>query len=42
MNILIVGCGNVGQKIVEKLSHENEHNITVVDVRRNKVEAVTN
>ena len=41
MNILIVGCGNVGQKIVEKLSHENEHNITVVDTRRKKVEAVT-
>ena len=41
MNILIVGCGNVGQKIVEKLSHENEHNITVVDTRRKKVEAIT-
>lgn len=41
MNILIVGCGNVGQKIVEKLSYENEHNITVVDTRRKKVEAVT-
>ena len=41
MNILIVGCGNVGQKIVEKLSHENEHNITVIDTRRKKVEAVT-
>lgn len=41
MNILIVGCGNVGQKIVQKLSQENEHNITVVDIRRKKVEAVT-
>lgn len=41
MNILIVGCGNVGQKIVEKLSYENEHNITVVDTRRQKVEKVT-
>ena len=31
MNIIIVGCGKVGQKIAEKLSQENEHNITVVD-----------
>lgn len=42
MNILIAGCGNVGQKIVEKLSFENEHNITVVDTLRKKVEKVTN
>jgi len=41
MNIIIVGCGKVGQKIAEKLSQENEHNITVVDSRRFKVETVT-
>ncbi|MBQ5573821.1 MAG: Trk system potassium transporter TrkA [Bacteroidaceae bacterium] len=31
MNIIIVGCGKVGQKLVERLSIENEHNITVID-----------
>ena len=33
MNIIVVGCGNVGYKIVEHLSSENEHNITVVDIK---------
>ncbi|MBQ7985776.1 MAG: Trk system potassium transporter TrkA [Clostridia bacterium] len=42
MNIIIVGCGKVGQKIAEKLSQENEHNITVVDSRRFKVENIIN
>ncbi len=42
MNIIIVGCGKVGQKIAEKLSQENEHNITVVDTRRFKVENIIN
>jgi len=31
MNIIIVGCGKVGQKITQMLSLEREHNITVVD-----------
>ena len=38
MNIIIVGCGKVGQKLVERLSIENEHNITVID---NNHEVVT-
>ena len=42
MNIIIVGCGKVGQKIAEKLSQENEHNITVVDSKRFKVESIIN
>ena len=42
MNIIIVGCGKVGSKIAEKLSQENEHNITVVDIRRKKVEDIVN
>lgn len=42
MNIIIAGCGKVGQKIAEKLSQENEHNITVVDIRRRKVENIIN
>lgn len=33
MNIIIVGCGKVGFKLVEQLSHEKENNITVVDIR---------
>ena len=35
MKIIIVGCGKVGQKLAEKLSQENEHDITVVDLRHN-------
>lgn len=31
MNIIIAGCGKVGEKLVEKLCLENEHNITVID-----------
>lgn len=37
MNIIIVGCGKVGEKLVEKLSNEKEHNLTVVDLRGNLV-----
>lgn len=33
MNIIIVGCGKVGQKITEILSREKEHDITVIDIR---------
>ncbi len=33
MNIIVVGIGKVGEKIVELLVREEEHNITVVDVR---------
>ena len=38
MNIIIVGCGKVGQKILERLSEEKEHDITVVDVSAKLVE----
>jgi len=33
MNIIIVGCGKVGNKIAERLSCEAHHNITVIDIR---------
>ncbi len=33
MNIIIVGCGNVGRKIAQFLSQEKDNDITVVDVR---------
>ena len=37
MNTIIIGCGKVGQKIAEKLSREDNQNITVVDIRGNVV-----
>lgn len=42
MNITIVGCGKIGQKIVEKISNEREHNITVVDFRQDIVDELVN
>lgn len=42
MNIIVVGCGNVGYKIVEHLSSENEHNITVVDIKNEIVQDIVN
>lgn len=42
MNITVVGCGKVGQKIAEKLSMENEYNITVIDLRHEAVDEIVN
>lgn len=42
MNIIVVGCGNVGKKIVEMLCHEKEHNITVVDTRSAAINTLVN
>lgn len=42
MNIIIVGCGKIGQKLAEKLSQEKEHNITVIDLRYNVVQDLIN
>ena len=42
MNIIIVGCGKVGQKIAEQLSFEADHNITVVDTDYNIVQDTIN
>lgn len=42
MNIIIVGCGKVGQKLAEKLSQEQEHNITVIDLKYNVVQDLIN
>lgn len=41
MQIIIVGCGNVGTTIAQQLSKEG-HNITVIDMDGHKVEAVAN
>ena len=41
MNVIIVGCGNVGYTLVEKLRDEN-HNIVVVDQSEEMIDLVTN
>ena len=41
MNVIIVGCGNVGYTLVEKLRDEN-HNIVVVDQSEDTIDIVTN
>ena len=41
MNILVVGCGKVGQTIVQQLSKE-KHDISVIDVDAGVVSDVTN
>ena len=42
MNIIIAGCGKVGQKLAEMLCSEKEHDITVIDVRPKAVGSLTN
>ena len=42
MKIIIVGCGKVGQTIAETLSHEKEHDITVIDLRPETVRDIVN
>ncbi|MCI9083696.1 MAG: Trk system potassium transporter TrkA [Lachnospiraceae bacterium] len=41
MQIIIVGCGNVGSTLAEQLSKEG-HNITAIDIDAHRVEAVAN
>lgn len=42
MKIIIVGCGKVGEKLAQQLSREQEHDITVVDLRYNIVQNLIN
>ena len=42
MNIIIVGCGKVGEKIAHMLCLEKEHNITIVDIRSSVLDAAVN
>lgn len=42
MNIIIAGCGKVGQKITEMLAKEQEHNITVIDPRYSVISDLAN
>ncbi len=41
MNIIILGCGNIGGTLAEELTKEN-HNVTIVDIRRDIVEPMAN
>lgn len=41
MNIIIVGCGKIGQALVEELSLEQEHSLTVIDLNYAKVQELT-
>ncbi len=41
MNIIIAGCGKVGQTLAEELSYEQEHNITVIDLKSSVVSDIT-
>lgn len=40
MNVIIVGCGNVGYALVEKLSAE-KHNVVVVDQDKKRIDQIT-
>ena len=42
MNIIIVGCGKVGQKLTEQLCLEENQNITVIDLKNNIVQDLIN
>jgi len=42
MDVLIVGCGKVGQKLAEQLVLEDDMNITVVDTRADVVQNIIN
>ncbi len=37
MNIVIAGCGNMGQKLVELLSMEKDNDLTVIDIKAEEV-----
>ena len=41
MNIIIVGCGKVGEALAEQLN-ENGNDITVVDIDSDRVEYIVN
>lgn len=42
MNIIIIGCGKVGQKLAHQLNMEDDLNITVIDTRANAVRDTIN
>ncbi len=42
MNIIVVGLGKVGEKLVERLSREENHNITAIDIKRDVLQDTVN
>lgn len=42
MNIIIVGLGKIGVKLAERLSKEDNINVTVVDIRQDIIHSVVN
>ena len=42
MNIIIAGCGKVGQALIEKLCRETVYDITIIDKNRLTVESLVN
>ncbi|MBE7027093.1 MAG: Trk system potassium transporter TrkA [Ruminococcaceae bacterium] len=42
MNIIVVGCGKVGAKLIEQLSREEEHDITLIDTDAGVVQELVN
>ncbi len=42
MNIIIVGLGKIGVRLTERLSREENHSITVIDVRHNVLQDTVN
>ena len=42
MNITVVGMGKIGIKLVERLSREENHNLTAIDTRHNVLSDVVN
>ena len=41
MNIIIVGCGKIGQTLAEELIYEDDINITVIDIKSNVINDIT-
>ncbi len=42
MNIIILGCGKVGETLAVSLEEESGHNITVIDLRYNTIQTIIN
>lgn len=42
MKIIVVGLGKVGERLVERLSREENHSITVVDIKHNVLQETVN
>ncbi len=42
MNIIIIGCGKVGETLTEQLSSEGKHDITVIDLSHEVLQNIAN